>query len=219
MSSAAHIVPGALFVVSAPSGGGKTSLTRAAIQRLNSLGIRSEISVSYTTRAPRPGEQDGVHYHFVDEDRFVNMIGRGEFLEHAEVFGRRYGTGRERTAQLLAEGCDVMLDIDWQGGRQVREAARAAGTPQVCSVFILPPSLEALESRLRGRGQDDEGTVRRRMAAARDEMAHYAEYEYLIVNDDFERALQELVSVFASRRLALPLQQRAHGALIASLLG
>jgi guanylate kinase len=204
---------GGLFIVSAPSGGGKTSLTRTALERLGALGLRTEISVSYTTRASRPGEQDGVHYHFVDEARFLAMIAAGDFLEHAEVFGRRYGTGRSRTLDLLAQDCDVILDIDWQGGRQVR-----AQMPEAVSIFILPPSLAELERRLRGRGQDDEATVRKRMAAAQAEMSHYAEYDYLIVNDDFERALGELISVFRSRRLGRSAQETRHRDLLASLL-
>jgi guanylate kinase len=204
---------GGLFIVSAPSGGGKTSLTRTALQRLAALGLRAEISVSYTTRAPRSGEQDGVHYHFVDQPRFLAMIDAGEFLEHAEVFGRRYGTGRQRTQDLLAQDCDVILDIDWQGARQVR-----AQMPGALSVFILPPSLAELERRLRGRGQDDEATVQKRMAAARAEMSHYAEYDYLIVNDDFERALGQLVALFEARRLNRQAQSARHEALIDSLL-
>lgn len=213
MSSSAQHSSGGLFIVSAPSGGGKTSLTRTAIERLGALGLRTEISVSYTTRAPRPGEQNGVHYHFVDEARFKDMIAAGDFLEHAEVFGRRYGTGRSRTLDLLAQDCDVILDIDWQGGRQVR-----AQMPEAISLFILPPSLEELERRLRGRGQDDEATVQKRMAAARAEMSHYAEYDYLIVNDDFERALGDLLAVFRSRRLDRTAQAVRHAGLIASLL-
>lgn len=213
MSSSAQHSSGGLFIVSAPSGGGKTSLTRTAIERLGALGLRTEISVSYTTRAPRPGEQNGVHYHFVDEARFKDMIAAGDFLEHAEVFGRRYGTGRSRTLDLLAQDCDVILDIDWQGGRQVR-----AQMPEAISLFILPPSLEELERRLRGRGQDDEATVQKRMAAARAEMSHYAEYDYLIVNDDFERALGDLLAVFRSRRLGRTAQAARHAGLIASLL-
>ena len=205
---------GGLFIVSAPSGGGKTSLTRTALERLGTIGLRSEISVSCTTRAPRPGEQDGVHYHFVDESRFLAMIAAGDFLEHAEVFGRRYGTGRSRTLDLLAQDCDVILDIDWQGARQVR-----AQMAEAVSIFILPPSLEELERRLRGRGQDDEATVAKRMAAAKAEMSHYGEYDYLIVNDDFERALADLISVFRARRLTRPAQMARHAGLMAGLLG
>jgi len=213
LSSAGLIARGALFVVSAPSGGGKTSLTRAVLGRLAAHGVHAEISVSYTTRAPRAGEHDGVHYHFIDDAEFVAMIERGEFLEHAHVFGRRYGTGRKRTEDLLTAGCDLILDIDWQGARQVR-----AQTADVISIFVLPPSIEELERRLRARAQDDEATVHARMAAARAEMAHYDEYDYLIVNDNFERALDELAVLFLTRRLARPMQSRRYVALIESLL-
>ncbi|MBI2383053.1 MAG: guanylate kinase [Gammaproteobacteria bacterium] len=206
-------VRGGLFVVSAPSGGGKTSLTRALVPRLAERGIPAAISVSYTTRPPRPGEHDGVHYHFVDEVQFEQMVHKGEFLEHAHVFGRRYGTGRRKTDELLAAGHDVILDIDWQGGRQVRSLA-----PDTLGIFILPPSLEELERRLRGRGQDGDEAIARRMAQAREEMSHYAEYDYLLVNRDFERALAELEAPFLARRLRLSVQQAAHKSLIDSLL-
>lgn len=197
--------PGHLFIVSAPSGGGKTSLTRALIPRLADLGYRAEISVSWTTRAPRPGEQEGVHYHFVDQDRFLAMIDQGEFLEHAEVFGRRYGTSATTASRLLEQGIDVILDIDWQGARQVRQTA-----PDAKSIFILPPSLAALEQRLRARGQDDEQTIRDRMALARDEMSHWPEYGALIVNDQFERALDELTALFVAPRLGREQQSARH---------
>ena len=210
---------GALFVVSAPSGGGKTSLSRAAVKRLATLDVRAEISVSYTTRTRRPGEEHGRHYHFVDDAEFLRMVADGEFLEHAEVFGRRYGTGRAQTAALLDEDCDVVLDIDWQGAAQVRAAADAAGGPEVVSVFILPPSLKTLEMRLHARAQDEVDTVRKRMAAARAEMAHFSDYDHLIINDDFDRALNELVSLFVARRLKRPLQQRRYRGLIDGLLG
>ncbi len=204
---------GNLFIVSAPSGGGKTSLTRALLPRLSACGIEATISVSYTTRRPRSGETDGVHYHFVDESVFVEMIGRGAFLEHAEVFGRRYGTGRARTEELLDSGRDVILDIDWQGARQVR-----ALLPQAQGIFILPPSLAELERRLRGRSQDDEATITRRMADARREMSHYDEYDYVVVNDVFERALDQLAAVFVAHRLRAQQQTAALAPLIADLL-
>lgn len=206
-------VRGNLFIVSAPSGGGKTSLTRALVPRLNARGHDAAISVSYTTRAPRPGEQDGVHYHFVDEARFVDMAARGDFLEHAQVFGRRYGTGRDKTVELLDRGVDVMLDIDWQGAQQVRRLA-----PHAQSVFILPPSAEELERRLRGRGQDDDGTIARRMAEARAEMSHWDEYDFLIVNRDFEQALDELAALFLTPRLGRAAQAVRHAGLIRALL-
>lgn len=204
---------GNLFIVSAPSGGGKTSLTRALLPVLAQRGIEAQISVSYTTRAPRSGEQDGVHYHFVDEARFVSMIGAGAFLEHAHVFGRRYGTGRERTAALLEQGIDVILDIDWQGARQVREQL-----PQAESIFILPPSLEELERRLRDRSQDDDATIQNRMREAQSEMSHYAEYDYVVVNDQFQHALDALTAIFCSARARLAVQKARHQPLIDALL-
>ena len=210
MSDLAH---GNLYVVSAPSGGGKTSLTRALVPRLAERDLPAVISVSYTTRAPRPGEQEGIHYHFVSESGFKEMILRGEFLEHAEVFGRRYGTGRAKTEQLLASGHDVILDIDWQGGRQVR-----AQMPQAQGIFILPPSLAELERRLRGRGQDSAETIAGRMRQACEEMSHFGEYDYLVINQDFEQALAEIAAIFQSNRLRLAEQRLRHKALIARLL-
>lgn len=204
---------GNLFVVSAPSGGGKTSLTRALLPKLAALGHSAVISVSYTTRDPRPGEVEGTHYHFTSMADFLAMAQRGEFLEHAEVFGRRYGTGRARTEALLAAGHDVVLDIDWQGGRQVRQQY-----PEAVGIFILPPSAEELERRLRGRGQDSEEVIQKRMAQARDEMSHYEEYDYLIVNTQFEQALEEMALIFQSGRLRRAAQIAAHPGLIASLV-
>ena len=206
-------LPGTLWIVSAPSGGGKTSLTRALLPKLAGFGVQAEISVSYTTRAPRAGEQEGVHYHYVDEARFVAMIGAGDFLEHAHVFGRRYGTGRERTAALLAAGTDLILDIDWQGARQVRDLMPAAR-----SVFILPPSRAELERRLRGRGTDGDAVIAERMAQATAEMSHYDEYESLVVNADFEAALAELTALFLAPRLARERQQRRYSDLLPGLL-
>lgn len=208
MNAAGH-----LWIVSAPSGGGKTSLSRALLPRLSALGVRAQISVSHTTRAPRAGELDGVHYHFIDEARFVEQIGAAAFLEHAHVFGRRYGTARCETEALLAEGRDVILDIDWQGARQVR-----AAMPQAKSVFILPPSRLELERRLRGRGTDADSVIAERMALARDEMSHYAEYDSLVVNEDFETALQQLLALFLAPRLALGHQKARYTSLIAELL-
>lgn len=183
---------GRLIVVAAPSGGGKTSLTRALIERLNRRGIASAFSVSYTTRAPRPGEQNGRDYHFVALPAFEQMIARGEFLEHARVFDRCYGTGRAATEQLLAQGVNVFLDIDWQGARQVRQQE-----PGSLSIFIKPPSLAELERRLRARGQDSEDVIRRRMQAAAEELSHAGEFEQVIVNDDFEHTVGELEKLVA----------------------
>ena len=206
--------PGSLWIVSAPSGGGKTSLSRALVQRLQQRGIPTAISVSYTTRAPRAGEEHGSHYHFVDEAKFLAMAAAGEFLEHAEVFGRRYGTGLAETERLLAAGTELLLDIDWQGARQVR-----ARRPDALGIFILPPSAAELERRLHGRGQDDPKVIAARMAAAHAEMTHYDEYDYLVVNDTFEQALEELEVLLLSRRLRLPAQQARHAGLIRELLG
>jgi guanylate kinase len=206
-------VPGGLFVVSAPSGGGKTSLTRASIDALAKAGIPAEISVSYTTRAPRPGERDGVHYHFVDRPAFDAMVGRGEFLEHAVIYGHCYGTARARTEQRLAAGRDVILDIDWQGARQIRQHL-----PGAIGIYILPPSMAKLEQRLRARGQDSEEAIRQRLAVARQEMAHYEYYDYLIVNKDFEQAMGEFVALFVARRLTRATQEIKHNALIQKLI-
>ncbi len=185
---------GDLFIVSAPSGAGKTSLTRAAVEQLNADGVPSAISVSYTTRAPRSGEQDGVHYHFVSPEAFAGMAARGEFLEHAEVFGRRYGTGREASEAQRAAGRHLILDIDWQGGRQVRSREPAA-----VGIYIVPPSREELERRLRARAQDTDAVIAVRMQRARDEMSHLHEYKYLIINRNFEEALSELMALIRSR--------------------
>ncbi|MGH8528529.1 MAG: guanylate kinase [Nevskiales bacterium] len=183
---------GRLVVVAAPSGGGKTSLTRALIERLNRRGIASAFSVSYTTRAPRPGELNGRDYHFVDLLTFETMIARGEFLEHARVFDRCYGTGRAITEQLLSAGTHVFLDIDWQGARQVR-----AKEPVALSIFIEPPSLAELERRLRSRGQDGDAVIRQRMQAAADELSHAGEFEHVLVNDDFQRTVERMESLVA----------------------
>lgn len=172
-----------LYVVAAPSGGGKTSLIAALLKRDPQV----RLSVSHTTRKPRPGEIDGVHYHFVDESEFERLVSQSAFLEHARVFDHRYGTGRRAVEQQLEQGHDVILDIDWQGARQVR-----ASFPSSRSIFIIPPSLEALQQRLTKRGQDDEAVIRRRMRDARAEISHWDEFDYLIVNDDFDRALDEL---------------------------
>lgn len=205
--------PGTLYIVSAPSGGGKTSLTRGALEPLGKSGITAEISVSYTTRGPRSGEQEGVHYHFIDQAAFKSMIASGDFLEHAEIYGNFYGTARARTAALLARGRDVILDIDWQGARQVK-----AAMPDSVGIFILPPSLSKLEQRLRARRRDTDSDIEHRMAKAREEMSHYAEYDYVVVNSEFEQALSELITIFQARRLERPLQDIRHKSLIQKLL-
>ncbi len=203
-------MPGTLFIVSAPSGAGKTSLVRALVEREPGV----TLSVSHTTRPPRPGERDGVDYHFVDAATFERMVAEDAFLEHAEVFGNRYGTARATVERELEADRDVILEIDWQGARQVR-----AAMPGAVSVFILPPSREALEQRLRGRGQDDEAVIARRMARAVDEISHYDEYDYLVVNDVFETALEELRAIVRATRLRLPAQAARHAGLLRRLLG
>jgi len=177
-------------VISAPSGGGKTSLTRALIKRLAKRGQGARFSVSHTTRAPRPGEAHGYDYLFVDEATFEAMIERGEFLEYARVFGHYYGTSLAEIERGLAVGEHVMLDIDWQGARQVR-----AKKPDAVTVFIRPPNRDALEQRLRARGSESEAAIARRLAEADAEMAHADEYDHIIINDSFDRALAALVAV------------------------
>ena len=200
---------GTLFIVSAPSGAGKTSLLKALID--STPGI--EVSVSHTTRAMRPGEENGVHYHFVDLGLFQQMVAQGDFLEHAQVFDNYYGTSQRSIERKLQEGVDVILEIDWQGARQVRKHIPAA-----VSVFILPPSRAALEERLRGRGQDDEQVISRRMRDAVSEISHYGEFDYLIVNDDFNVALGELRTVMLAQRYRQDLQQRHLQGLLQELL-
>ncbi len=200
---------GNLFIISAPSGAGKTSLVRAVMERLDGLAF----SVSHTTRAMRPGEQDGRDYHYIDVERFQAMIAEDEFLEHAQVFDNFYGTARTSVEAQLASGQDVFLDIDWQGARQLR-----AAWPGVISIFILPPSQVALDTRLRGRGQDSAEAIARRMQDAVSESAHYDEYDYLIINDDFQTAQDELIAIVRSQRLRFTPQAQRHADLLESLL-
>jgi guanylate kinase len=200
---------GAVFIVSAPSGAGKTSLLRALIPS----DPRLRLSVSHTTRPPRPGEHDGVHYHFVDRERFERMVAEGAFLEHAQVFDNLYGTAESTVRQLRDAGHDVVLEIDWQGARQVR-----ARFPDAIGLFIVPPSVAALRERLGGRGQDSAEIIERRMRDARSELSHYGEYDYLVVNDQFERALEDLRAIVAAERLRRPRQVDAFGAALAAML-
>jgi len=202
-------IKGTLYVVSAPSGAGKTSLVNALLE--TSEGII--VSVSHTTRKPRPGEETGVHYHFVSVEEFQARMNDNDFLEHAQVFDNYYGTSKQAVEDRLQQGDDVILEIDWQGARLVREQL-----PDCVGIFILPPSVSALEERLRGRGQDSDEIIQRRMRDARTEASHYDEYEYLIINDDFDTALNELRSVFVSQRLLLGCQQQRHSGLLAELL-
>jgi guanylate kinase len=188
---------GLLFVVTAPSGAGKSSLIKALLRDDPSL----RLSVSYTTRAPRPGEEDGREYHFTTETAFLAMRSRGEFLECAEVHGNRYGTSARVIADALERGVDLLLEIDWQGANQVR-----ALHPDCVRIFILPPSLDELERRLRARAQDSEESIRRRMANAADELSHAREFDYAIINKDFETASADLKAVIRTSRLSLPVQ-------------
>jgi guanylate kinase len=179
---------GTLFIFSAPSGAGKSSLARALVDSSPDIAV----SVSHTTRAPRPGEEHGVHYFFVTTEQFKSMADAGEFLEHAQVFDNFYGTSRVAIEDLLEQGKNVILDIDWQGARAIK-----AQMPDACAIFILPPSREELENRLRGRGQDSDEIIARRMRDAVSEMSHYQEFDYLVVNDDFDAALADLRAILA----------------------
>jgi guanylate kinase len=184
---------GLLLVLSSPSGAGKTTITRRLIERDPELGI----SVSVTTRAPRAGEIDGKHYHFIDAAKFERMVASGELLEHAIVFGNRYGTPRAFVETALASGRDIISDIDWQGTQQLQESVRS----DLVAVFVLPPSMAALEERLRTRAQDSAETVRERMAKSADEMSHWAEYDYVIVNRDIERSVVQVQAILTAERL------------------
>lgn len=192
---------GCLFVVVAPSGAGKTSLVNALLKEE----ARLTLSVSFTTRAPRPGEVDGRDYHFVSRERFEAMIAAGDFLEHANVYGNLYGTARSAVAAQLAAGEDVVLEIDWQGARQVRSLF-----PGLVGIFILPPSLAALRERLTGRGKDSPDVIARRLASAREDISHVLEFEYIIVNETFDAALADLRAVVRVARLARDRWRAAH---------
>ena len=205
------MVQGTLYIVSAPSGAGKSSLIQALLKTQPLYD--TQVSISHTTRAKRPGENHGEHYFFVSHDEFRQMIGEDAFLEYAEVFGNYYGTSRKAIEQILSTGVDVFLDIDWQGAQQIRKKM-----PQSRSIFILPPSKDELDRRLRGRGQDSDEVIAKRMAQAVAEMTHYAEYDYLIVNDDFDLALSDLKTIIRAERLRLGRQKMRHDALITKLL-
>ncbi len=192
---------GNFFIISAPSGAGKSTLTAKLLQ--HDKGVH--LSVSYTTRAPRPGEVDGRDYHFVDQAAFMGMLAGGEFLESAEVHGNHYGTAEAWIRAERAAGHDILLEIDWQGAQQVRRIIS-----DTIGIFILPPSIGELERRMRARGKDSEEVVRRRLAAAADEMSHAAEFEYVIINKDFEEACKDLIAVVRASRLALSRQLERH---------
>lgn len=203
---------GNLYILSAPSGAGKSSLISALLASDSST--QKMVSVSHTTRAPRPGEVEGVHYYFVSKEEFESLIEQDLFLEYAKVFGGNYyGTSLPAIEENLAKGIDVFLDIDWQGAQQIRKKV-----PSVKSIFILPPSLPELERRLIGRGQDSEEVITERMSKAISEISHYDEYDYVIVNDDFEKALKDLQSILQSERLTKDYQQKQNAMLIQQLL-
>ena len=205
------MVQGTLYIISAPSGAGKSSLIQALLKTQPLYD--TQVSNSLTTRSERPGEKHGEHYFFVSKEEFLEMIESDDFLEHAEVFGNYYGTSRVTIEQVLASGVDVFLDIDWQGAQQIR-----AKMPQARSIFVLPPSKDELDRRLRGRGQDSEEVIAKRMAQAVAEMTHFAEYDYLIVNDDFDLALSDLKTIIRAERLRLSRQKLRHDGLITKLL-
>jgi guanylate kinase len=200
---------GHLYIVAAPSGAGKTTLVRLLLE--NDPDLR--VSISSTTRAPRAGEKDGREYHFVDVQNFIATVSRGEFLEWAEVHGNYYGTSKRWIEAEMTAGRDVLLEIDWQGAQQVRKAF-----PEAIGMFILPPSLQALEERLSGRGTDTAATITRRIAAARDEMRHVDEFDYVIINDDLQQALGNLLAVVRASRLQYTSQRQRHSALFTTLL-
>ncbi|HJW24906.1 MAG TPA: guanylate kinase [Rhodocyclaceae bacterium] len=200
---------GNLYVVAAPSGAGKTTLVKLLLQ--NEKTVR--LSISYTTRLPRTGEENGREYHFVDVETFRRMIDQGDFLEWAEVHGNYYGTSKTWISNRMAEGSDVLLEIDWQGAQQVRKQF-----PEAIGIFVLPPSQEELERRLTGRGTDSRDIIDRRLAAARTEMRHVGEFDYVIINDDLERALDDLRAILRASRLRLKAQRIRHAALLDRLI-
>ena len=200
---------GTLFVISAASGAGKTSLVKSVLQQVSGI----EVSVSHTTRAPREGEVDAVDYHFVDKDAFEAMVEAGEFIESATVFGNMYGTSQQHLQQQLLKGKDVILEIDWQGARQIRQLMTDCRT-----IYVVPPSVAALRERLTSRGQDDESVINQRMQEAISEMSHYVEFDYLIINDDFDEARDNLAAIIKGNRMLHEHQQQLHADLLAKLL-
>ena len=200
---------GTLFIVAAPSGAGKSSIVNACLARDPNIAL----SISFTSRSPRPGERHAEHYHFIGKDEFQHMIDAGDFFEYALVHGDWKGTARQSVEPQLSAGRDVLLEIDWQGARQVREKV-----PDAVSVFILPPSRQALEQRMRARGQDSEAVMAQRLAAAREEMSHYDEFDYVIVNEVFETAVDEMCAIFIASRLRREAQAVRHAGLIDTLL-
>jgi guanylate kinase len=202
------MIQGNLFIITAASGAGKTSLVRELLAKDRQV----KLSVSHTTRQPRPGEEDGVHYHFVNEVEFLQILNAGGFLESADVHGAKYGTSQSAVDVALQAGYDVILEIDWQGAAQVRNIY-----PQSISIFILPPSLEALEQRLNTRGQDSVEVINKRVAAAHEEMRHVVEFDYVTINDNFDVALQDLLAIIRASRLEAQPQLQRHAALVQKL--
>ena len=200
---------GTLYIVSAPSGAGKTTLVGALLKNMPDI----KASISHTTRPMRPGEKEGINYHFVSEEMFLSLVNKEAFLEHAQVFNHFYGTSKEWVEKTLSEGIDVILEIDWQGAEQIRDLI-----PESKSIFILPPSLEALEERLIKRGQDDPTVIKRRLAAAKEEISHYMMADYLLINDGFDETLVELNSIILHERLKLQSQKQKNLNLLNSLL-
>ena len=200
---------GNLFIVSSPSGAGKSSLITALLDKHQDM----KVSVSHTTRGPRPGEENGVHYHFTDVDSFKQLVEQGEFYEWAEVFGNYYGTSKSAIQAQLDQGVDVFLDIDWQGAQQMRKLE-----PELKTIFILPPSRTELEARLNKRGQDSAEVIANRMAQAQSEMSHYNEYDFVLINDDFEQTLAQFEQIVLGHRLQLANQQSKFANLITELL-
>jgi len=202
-------IPGTLYIISAPSGGGKTSLVNALLESVSNL----EASVSYTTRAPRPGEKEGVDYHFITDTAFKHLVQEQTFLEYATVFGHCYGTSLQWVRKKIEAGIDIILEIDWQGAQQIREKM-----PESIGIFIIPPSWTTLEKRLRLRAQDEETVIQSRMANAMAELAHYGEYDYLVLNDNFSHALADLNAILRVRRLRSGVQKRELASLLEMLL-
>ncbi len=202
-------VKGTLYVVASPSGGGKTSLIKALIESVDNI----EVSISHTTRPQREGEVQQQHYFFIQEEEFKGMVASQAFIEHACVFGHYYGTSKEQIESRLEQGMDVLLDIDWQGARQLNSLFT-----NVVSIFILPPSLEVLRQRLCARAQDEDDTINKRMQKAKDEISHYKEFDYIVINDDFDKALTDICSIVYAERLRCQSQEKRNQALLSNLL-
>jgi len=203
------LAKGTLYIISAPSGAGKTTLVQALVTSLSDAAV----SVSHTTRKMRDGEEDGVDYYFISEQEFTEKVESGDFLEHAKVFGNHYGTSRQHIQEQLLKGVDVILEIDWQGARQIRQLMTDCKT-----IFILPPSIPTLRERLTSRAKDTEEIIQQRMAEAVSEMSHYAEFDYIVINDQLDTAIQELTAIFICHRLNRDYQQQKHTDLLAGLL-